>query len=86
MEAGTGLLWREEGILVVTIKKTLSMLCKALVSLVEVCSMKEVILLAVAEQDWQKIWLESLSRIKHLQLGVTDAPTCCLYSISRQYK
>lgn len=40
MEAGTGLLWREEGVLVVTIK-SLSILCNALVSLVEICSMKK---------------------------------------------
>lgn len=57
MEAG-----REEGILVVTIK-SLSILCKALVSLVEMCSMKKVVLLAVAEQDWQKICVERLSSI-----------------------
>lgn len=50
---------REEGILVVTIK-SLSILCKALLSLVEMYSMKTVIILAVAEQDWQSIWVECL--------------------------
>lgn len=42
MEAGAGLLWREEGggVLVVTIK-SLSILCKAPLSLVEMCAMKK---------------------------------------------
>lgn len=52
MEAGTGLLWREEGILVVTIN-ILSILCKALFLLVEMHTLKKVVLLAVAEQGWQ---------------------------------
>lgn len=46
-----------------TIKKNLSIFSKALFSLVEMYSMKKVVLLAVAEQDWQKICVEGLSGI-----------------------
>lgn len=53
-ERGGGRLWSH--------KKCLSILCKALVSLVEMCSMKKAGLLAVAEQDWQMVCVEHNTR------------------------
>lgn len=44
-------------------KKNLSILCKALLSLVEMNSVKRNVLLAVDEQDWQNICLERLASI-----------------------
>ena len=77
------------GYCVVTIK-SLSILCKALVSLVEKYSMKKVVLLAVAVQDWQTYLGESVFPPLHPQTEVTDGSTCCrrvlrLYSILGQY-
>lgn len=53
---------KEEGDACGRHKKCLSILCKALVSLVEMCSMKKAGLLAVAEQDWQMICVEHNTR------------------------
>ena len=76
MEAGTGLLWREEGILLVT-TKSLSILCKALLSLVEICSLKKSGFISCSWAGLAKDLMRITFPGWHLQIGANDAPTCC---------